>query len=119
MLCGWLDIAHLDHQSADWSGMLPRPDAAVFNQVLTEAGKRSLKPKFADCKILHSKGDKRLGAVAGIVRHLADEQREDNKCVRLRIAYSCCGRTRRRRACAMTRRRRFNSPSTPEAKDCC
>lgn len=54
-------------------GKLLRSDATVFNRVLEEAGRRALKPNFADCRILQSQGDKRLGAVAGIIRSLADE----------------------------------------------
>jgi N-acetylglucosamine repressor len=54
-------------------GKLLRSDTSVFNRVLTAAGKRSLKPNFGDCSILQSQGDKRLGAVAGIIRNLADE----------------------------------------------
>ena len=54
-------------------GKLLRSDPDIFNRMLEEARKRTLKPSFADCRVLQSRGDKRLGAVAGIIRHLADE----------------------------------------------
>jgi predicted NBD/HSP70 family sugar kinase len=54
-------------------GKLLGSDQAIFNRVLAEGGRRTLKPSFADCRILQSQGNKRLGAVAGIIRNLADE----------------------------------------------
>lgn len=54
-------------------GKLLGSDPAIFDRVRTEAGKRTLRPSFADCRILQSKGNKRLGAVAGIIHTLADE----------------------------------------------
>ena len=54
-------------------GKLLGSDPAIFDRVLTEAEKRTLNPSFADCRILQSQGNKRLGAVAGIIRTLADE----------------------------------------------
>ena len=37
-------------------GKLLRSEPTVFNRVLEEARKRTLKPNFADCKILQSQG---------------------------------------------------------------
>ena len=54
-------------------GKLLGSDQAIFDRVLAEARRRTLKPSFADCRILQSQGNKRLGAVAGIIRNLADE----------------------------------------------
>lgn len=54
-------------------GKLLGSDPEIFDSVLKEAQKRTLKPSFADCKILQSQGNKRLGAVAGIIEKLADE----------------------------------------------
>jgi N-acetylglucosamine repressor len=54
-------------------GKLLGSDPEIFDRVLTEAKKRTLKPSFADCRFLQSQGNKRLGAVAGIIRTLADE----------------------------------------------
>jgi N-acetylglucosamine repressor len=54
-------------------GKLLRSDPEIFDRMLGEAKKRTLKPSFADCRVLQSRGDKRLGAVAGIIRYLADE----------------------------------------------
>jgi len=54
-------------------GKLLGSDPSIFDSVLKEAQKRALKPSFADCKILQSQGNKRLGAVAGIIQKLADE----------------------------------------------
>ena len=54
-------------------GKLLGSDPAIFDRVRTEAWKRTLRPSFADCRILQSKGNKRLGAVAGIIHTLADE----------------------------------------------
>jgi predicted NBD/HSP70 family sugar kinase len=54
-------------------GKLLGSDPAIFDRVLSEAKKRTLKPSFADCRFLQSQGNKRLGAVAGIIRTLADE----------------------------------------------
>ena len=53
-------------------GKLLGSDPAIVDRVLTEAKKRTLKPSFADCRILQSQGNKRLGAVAGIIRTLAE-----------------------------------------------
>ena len=54
-------------------GKLLGSDPGIFDRVLTEAKKRTLKPSFDDCRFLQSQGNKRLGAVAGIIRTLADE----------------------------------------------
>ncbi len=47
-------------------------DPLIFARVLEEAKKRSLGVSFADCRILQAKGNKRLGAIAGIIQNLAD-----------------------------------------------
>ncbi len=54
-------------------GKLLGSDPAIFDRVLAEAKKRTLQPSFADCSIRQSQGDKRQGAVAGIIQHLTDE----------------------------------------------
>jgi predicted NBD/HSP70 family sugar kinase len=54
-------------------GKLLGSEPEIFDSVLKEAQKRTLKPSFADCKILQSQGNKQLGAVAGIIQKLADE----------------------------------------------
>ena len=54
-------------------GQLMNSDPAIFKRVVREAKKRTLSPSFKDCRILQSKGNKRLGAVAGIIDHLANE----------------------------------------------
>jgi N-acetylglucosamine repressor len=54
-------------------GRLLGSDPAIFDRVLKEVKKRTLKPSFADCRILQSQGNKRLGAVAGIIGTLADD----------------------------------------------
>jgi predicted NBD/HSP70 family sugar kinase len=46
---------------------------AIFKRVLRQAEKRTLSPSFNDCRILQSQGNKRLGAVAGIIDHLANQ----------------------------------------------
>ena len=48
-------------------------DPAIFKRVLSQAKKRTLSPSFDDCRILQSQGNKRLGAVAGNIDHLANE----------------------------------------------
>jgi predicted NBD/HSP70 family sugar kinase len=54
-------------------GMLAGSDPAVFDRVLDEVKKRTLKPSLADCRILQSQGNKRLGAAAGIILALTDD----------------------------------------------
>jgi N-acetylglucosamine repressor len=54
-------------------GQLMNSDPAIFKRVLSRAKKRTLSPSFNDCRILQSRGNKRLGAVAGIIDHLANE----------------------------------------------
>ena len=54
-------------------GQLMNSDPAIFKRVLRQAKKRTLSPSFKDCRILQSQGNKRLGAVAGIIDHLANE----------------------------------------------
>ena len=50
---------------------------AIFDRVLAQARERTLRPSFADCSIRQTKGDKRQGAVAGIIRQLTDELAPD------------------------------------------
>ena len=54
-------------------GQLMNSDPAIFKRVMKQAKKRTLSPSFKDCRILQSQGNKRLGAVAGIIDHLANE----------------------------------------------
>lgn len=54
-------------------GKLLGSDPAIFDRVLAEAQKRTLQPSFADCSLRQSQGDKRQGAVAGIIQHLTNE----------------------------------------------
>jgi len=54
-------------------GQLMNSDPAIFKRVLKQAKKRTLSPSFKDCRILQSQGNKHLGAVAGIIDHLANE----------------------------------------------
>ena len=44
----------------------------VFVKVTEKAKARALKPSSASCEIERSKGNKYLGAVAGIINHLAN-----------------------------------------------
>lgn len=46
-------------------------DPEIFGRVVAAAKQRSLGPSFTDCRILQSRGIKRLGGVAGIIDHLA------------------------------------------------
>ncbi|MFL3666121.1 MAG: ROK family protein, partial [Verrucomicrobiota bacterium] len=54
-------------------GQLMNSDPAFFKGVMKQVKKRTLSPSFKDCRILQSHGNKRLGAVAGIIDHLANE----------------------------------------------
>ena len=54
-------------------GKLLASDSAIFDRILKEAEKRTLSPSFAGCQIFQSQGNKPLGAIAGIIRTLADE----------------------------------------------
>jgi N-acetylglucosamine repressor len=47
-------------------------DAELFPRVVELTRKRALPPSFADCRIVRAKGNKRQGAVAGIVQHLTN-----------------------------------------------
>ncbi len=47
-------------------------DADLFDRVVGLARGRTLPPSFADCRVIRAKGNKRQGAVAGIIRHLTD-----------------------------------------------
>jgi predicted NBD/HSP70 family sugar kinase len=54
-------------------GQLMSSDPKIFKRVVSRAKKRTLAPSFKDCRILQSQGNKRLGAVASIIDHLANE----------------------------------------------
>jgi N-acetylglucosamine repressor len=58
-------------------GELISASPAMLERAIEKARRRSLKPSFDACRILHSQGNKRLGAVAGIAQHLADEMAPD------------------------------------------
>jgi predicted NBD/HSP70 family sugar kinase len=47
-------------------------DAALFDAVVEQAGKRALPPAFADCRIVRAKGSKQQGAVSGIIQALTN-----------------------------------------------
>jgi N-acetylglucosamine repressor len=47
-------------------------DAELFPRVVELTRQRALPPSFADCRIVRAKGNKRQGAVAGIVQHLTN-----------------------------------------------
>jgi N-acetylglucosamine repressor len=51
-------------------GRLFEVDPAAFGRLVALAGKRTLAPSFADCRIVQARGSKRQGAVAGIIQHL-------------------------------------------------
>jgi len=53
-------------------GKLLGADSSIFERVLLEAQKRSLNVSFADCRIFQAKGNKRQGAIAGVIQSLAD-----------------------------------------------
>jgi N-acetylglucosamine repressor len=54
-------------------GGLLASDPALLGRAIEKARRRSLAPAFEACRILPSRGNKRLGAVAGIVHHLVEE----------------------------------------------
>ncbi len=47
-------------------------DQGLFDKVVEKAKNRALKPSSTSCEIERSKGNKYLGAVAGIINHLAN-----------------------------------------------
>jgi N-acetylglucosamine repressor len=47
-------------------------DAGLFDRIVEQARGRALPPSFADCRVVRAKGNKRQGAVAGIVQHLTN-----------------------------------------------
>jgi predicted NBD/HSP70 family sugar kinase len=53
-------------------GHLFETDRRLFGQMVKLAQQRSLPPSFADCRIIQAQGSKPQGAVAGIIRHLAN-----------------------------------------------
>jgi predicted NBD/HSP70 family sugar kinase len=53
-------------------GGLLASDPALLARAIEKARRRSLGPSFEACRILPSRGNKRLGAVAGIVHHLTE-----------------------------------------------
>ena len=44
----------------------------LFPRLLEETERRALAPSFQDCRIILTRGSKRLGAIAGILEHLID-----------------------------------------------
>lgn len=53
-------------------GKLLRADPLIFGRVLEAAQKRSLGVSFEDCRILLAEGNKRVGAIAGVIQSLAE-----------------------------------------------
>ena len=51
-------------------GRLFDADAGLFARMVEQAGRRCLRPTFADCGIVRATGEKVQGAVAGIIQHL-------------------------------------------------
>ena len=47
-------------------------DPELFAHIVEEARGRALPPSWADCRVVQAKGNKRQGAVAGIVQHLTN-----------------------------------------------
>ena len=47
-------------------------DPGLLDEVVKQAGERTLPPSFADCRIIRAEGSKRQGAVAGIIQHLTN-----------------------------------------------
>jgi N-acetylglucosamine repressor len=52
------------------NGRLFESDDSLFNRMIEQAGRRTLRPSFADCRILPVSGQKHQGAIAGIIHHL-------------------------------------------------
>jgi N-acetylglucosamine repressor len=50
--------------------------ADVFDRLLALTARRALAPSLADCEIIRARGNKRLGAVAGIIRRLTTGREE-------------------------------------------
>jgi N-acetylglucosamine repressor len=51
-------------------GRMFEANATLLDRVVEQAARRTLKPSFADCKIVRATGQKHQGAVAGIIQHL-------------------------------------------------
>ncbi len=49
---------------------------SLFDRLLALTGERALAPSMADCAIVRARGNKRLGAVAGIIRRLTTGREE-------------------------------------------
>lgn len=47
-------------------------DAMLFDRLVELTRQRSLPPSFADCRIVQARGNKRQGAVAGVIHHLTN-----------------------------------------------
>jgi len=47
-------------------------DPGLFDRIVGEAHGRALPPSWADCQVVRAKGNKRQGAVAGIIQHLTN-----------------------------------------------
>jgi N-acetylglucosamine repressor len=52
--------------------LLFEADPGLFDRIVEEARGRALPPSWADCRVVRAKGNKRQGAVAGIVQHLTN-----------------------------------------------
>jgi N-acetylglucosamine repressor len=52
--------------------LLFEADPDLFDRIVEEARARALAPSWADCRVVRAKGNKRQGAVAGIVQHLTN-----------------------------------------------
>ena len=52
--------------------LLFEADPGLFDHIVEEARGRALPPSWADCRVVRAKGNKRQGAVAGIVQHLTN-----------------------------------------------
>lgn len=45
-------------------------DHRLFSRLVEQVRQRALPPSFADCRIVQAKGNKRQGAISGIIQHL-------------------------------------------------
>lgn len=54
------------------NGRLFELDPEFFDRLLAETRQSALGPAFADCRIVRARGQKRQGAVAGIIEYLTD-----------------------------------------------
>lgn len=47
-------------------------DESLFARTIEETARRTLRPSFADCRIVRAQGSKMQGAVAGVIQSLVD-----------------------------------------------